>query len=203
MKVQTFTDRDSWLIARRGKITGTRLKDIINKRGTGKKKGFYEIIAERVAVVPDGEDLEKPMDRGHRLEEEAIQRFSIEYALMVDTELVMWMRDDDENIAVSPDGTVSEEAAVEVKCLNSASHIEAWLTKEIPSEYAEQVMQYFVVNPKLKKLYFVFYDPRIPCRDFFVIEVKRNEEEVTKYLECERIALLEINEIVEKLQHGK
>jgi hypothetical protein len=46
---------------------------------------------------------------------------------------VIWSRDDDDNIAVSPDGSVvGAPAAFEVKCLSSAKHIEAYLTKKRP-----------------------------------------------------------------------
>lgn len=201
MKVQHFDDRDEWMIARRGKITGSRLGDVTPKaKGKGEKKGVYEIVAEMLAVIPEGDDLEKPMDRGHRLEQEAINRFIVENAVHVNTDLVIWMRDDDERIAVSPDGTISNLQAVEVKCLNSASHVEAWLTQEIPSEYKEQALQYFVVCDKLEKLHFVFYDPRIPCKDFFVIVIERDEAEVTKYLEMERLALLRIESYVARLK---
>ena len=41
---------EEWLEWRKGKITGSRLNDIIVKRGTGRKLGFYEVIAERLAV---------------------------------------------------------------------------------------------------------------------------------------------------------
>ena len=70
--IQKFQDKEEWLNARAGKITGSKLKDLIVKRGTGEKKGFYQLIADRVAIAPDGEN---PMDRGTRLEEEAIERF--------------------------------------------------------------------------------------------------------------------------------
>jgi predicted phage-related endonuclease len=190
-----FSSEEEWLKARLGKVTGTRLKDLVSKRG-GVKKGFYEIIAERVALPPSNENV---MDRGKRLEEYAIERFSEETGKKVSDELVMWQREDDENIAVSPDGVIGEEEAIECKCLNSASHIEAFVTHKIPDEYEYQVIQYFIVNEKLKTLYFVFYDPRMP-KDFFYLTITRDEksQEIQQCLEIEREALKEINKI-EKL----
>jgi len=198
MKVIKFEDRESWLKARQGKITGSRLKDIVTKRGTGKKIGYYELIAERLAIPADDEN---PMDRGTRLEEEAIERFIKETKKKVNTDLVIWTRNDNESIAISPDGYIGETEAVECKCLASARHIEAWLTKEIPSEYQEQKIQYFVVNDKLKKLYFVFYDPRIPAKDYFVIEIKREdiEDEIQFYLDYQKQVLAEVEQIVNDL----
>jgi predicted phage-related endonuclease len=198
MRSRLFDDREAWLLARRGKITGSRLKDIIVKKGTGRKIGFYELIAERLAVAPDSE---RPMDRGTRLEEEAIERFSTETGKKVDTSLVIWERDDNDSIAVSPDGFIGVTEAVETKCLSSARHIEAFLTQKVPDEYEMQVLQYFIVNDKLKTLYFAFYDPRIPFKDFFYLTVKRKdvEEQVTEYLEYQRKTIAEVNEIVNSI----
>lgn len=196
MKSYTYDTREEWLAARRGKITGSRLKDLIVKRGTGKKIGFYELIAERIAVASDGEN---PMDRGTRLEEEAMARFSEEVGRPVDTSLVLWAREDNESIAISPDGILSDAEAVEVKCLSSARHIEAWLTKEIPDEYKMQALQYFIVNDQLQCLFFVFYDPRIPCKDFFYFEILRDQEQVDQYLEEQKRIIEEVNDIVSEL----
>jgi len=198
MKIQLYQSKEEWMFARRGKITGSRLKDIVVKRGTGKKKGYYELIAERLAIEPDTEDV---MARGNRLEPEAMERFIKETGKKVDTSLVIWSRDDNESIAISPDGFIGKTEAVEVKCLSSASHIEAWLTQEIPSEYEMQVYQYFIVNDNLETLYLTFYDPRIPCKDFFFLTINRKDiqEQVDEYLEYQKTTLAEIDQIVNTL----
>lgn len=203
MIIQKFENELDWKAARLGKITGSRLKDIVVKRGTGKKKGFYELIAERIGFPADDE---KPMDRGHRLEEEAIDRFIQATEKKVDVSLVIWSREEDPSIAISPDGmVVSENAdvteAVEVKCLASASHIEALLTQEIPDEYHYQVLQYFVCNDKLEKLHFCFYDPRLKVKDFFIIEVTRDQllSEIETMLISQRETLAEVETVVNTL----
>ena len=199
MKTLKFDDRDSWMFARRGKITGSRLKDIVVKRGTGKKIGYYELIAERLATEPEGN--ETAMDRGTRLEPGALERFVKETKKEVDTSLIIWTRDDNESIAISPDGVISDTEVVEAKCLSSARHIEAFLTQEVPSEYEMQVYQYFIVNDTLTTLYLAFYDPRLPCRDFFYLTISRKDvqAQVDEYLEYQRKTLEEVNEIVNRL----
>lgn len=205
MKTYTFENREDWFEARRGKITGSRLKDIIVKRGTGHKMGFYEVIAERVAIV---EPWEEPMERGTRLEPEATKIFADSMGKKIDTSLVMWAREENEAIAISPDafvvpkkkgGKITE--AFEAKCLSSAQHIKAWLTKEVPDEYEEQKIQYFAVNEDLQKLYFGFYDPRIPAKEFFVLEIDRKDvqEKVNEYLAYQIKELQEIDEAVKSL----
>jgi predicted phage-related endonuclease len=192
MKVKKYETEEAWLEDRKGKVTGTRVKDLIVKRGTGKKIGYYELIAERIALPPSKESA---LDRGVRLEDEAVARFAEETGKKVDNDLVIWFRDDNENIAVSPDGSIGEKEAVEVKCLSSARHLEAFMTKVIPDEYEYQVLQYFIVNENLKKLYFVFYDPRMP-KDIFWIEVDRKtvEGQVAEVLALEKAVLAEIDQ---------
>lgn len=190
MIIQKYETEEEWLDGRRGRVTGTRLKDLISKRGGAKKIGYYELIAERIAIPANGENV---MDRGHRLEVDALERFAKETGKAVDGSLVIWSREDNPDIAVSPDGAIGETEAVECKCLSSARHIEAWLTKEIPSEYEEQCIQYFIVNDKLQTLYFVFYDPRMP-KDFFYFEVKREsiQAQIDEYLALELQVLADI-----------
>lgn len=205
MKITKFETEEEWLEGRLGRITGSRAGALIGKRDLKPKKGYYELIAERVAIPSNGEN---PMDRGHRIESEAIERFCKATKKKVNTDLVIWHRDEDDSIAISPDGYIEKKVkgvkkivgGVECKCLNSASHIEAWLTKEIPSEYQDQVTQYFVVNDDLETLFFVFYDPRMPI-DLFWIEIRREDRlvEIHASLEMERKVLAEVAAIEAQL----
>lgn len=218
MKKQVFseTEREEWLAFRRGKITGSKLAGLYSKRDTGKRKiGFYDLIAERLGVPPDTD--ENSMERGSRLESEALEVFSKAVGKKVDGAKQVWMRDDNEAIAVTPDGVLPKNEAVEVKCLSSARHVEAYITKKIPADYYEQAVQYFVVNEKLKKLYFAFYDPRFALFGaegkiavdespnaklaFFYLELKREdiEQNIADYLEFEKTILAEVDEIVSEL----
>lgn len=199
MKKTRFETREEWLEARRGKITGSTLKDIVVKRGTGKKLGSYELIAARLGLPADDENA---MLRGQRLEPEALAMFAEKTGKKLDTSLIIWSRDDDESIAVSPDAVVEGEVeAVEAKCLGSAKHILAWVTQKIPEDFEFQKLQYFIVNEHLEILYFVFYDPRLIAMPYFVITVKREDvqKEVDEYLEYQRKELEWVNEIVNKL----
>lgn len=198
MKTLNYDNKDEWLAARRGKITGSRLKDIVVKRGTNKKIGFYELIAERLGIPPEDENA---MSRGTRLECEAVDAFKAVSGKEVDTSLVIWTREDNESIALSPDGFIGETEAVEVKCLSSARHIEAFLTQQVPDEYEFQKIQYFIVNDKLQTLYFCFYDPRLLAKPFFYLTITRDDvlEDVDTYLQYQMDTLKEVDEIVNNL----
>lgn len=177
MKKHNIEQRtDEWHHLRKGKVTGTTLKAIM---GTAKARqdAVYEIIAERltVGVVSEGE-YENPMDRGARLEPDAIAMFELETGKQVER---VGFAEDDTNplIANSPDGLIGETEAIEAKCMGGKNHVKMWLTNEVPDEYEWQVIQYFVVNEKLQKLYFVGYNPDIPIHSLHIIEVNRSEVE--------------------------
>lgn len=249
MKTLTFETREEWLSARRGRITGTRLKDIIVSGGPtkdemckllgekgkaynpkakkeelqllltvedmaelkskmDKKIGFFEVIAERLSTDPYGEAFhETPMERGTRLEPEAMAKFVEDTKSEVDRTIKIWVRDDNEGISISPDGTLEGNAAVECKCLSSARHIEAAVKKffwkrsdkeSVPDEYFMQAIQYFIVNDALTTLYMVFYDPRMITKDYFYLTLTRADvqKEVDEYLAYERKEIKELDEIV-------
>lgn len=192
MITKTLENKEAWLDERRGRITGTSAGSLLSKRDKKPLKGFYTVLAERVAIPATDENV---MDRGLRLEDEAVERFSKETDKKVQhLENTICYREDEPNIAYSPDGVVEgEEADVEVKCRNSEAHIEAFLTGEVPSEYEAQILQGFVVNDNLKTRYMIFYDPRCP-RDMFFFTLNRVD-----YAEKIATALAEQREVLKTL----
>lgn len=173
-RVKLEQNTPEWKEWRKGKITGSRLKDIIVKRGNIRKLGFYEVLAERL-TVPHENDDDDAMERGHTLEQEAVNVFTETTGFEVDTNAGVWVSDKNEHIALSPDGEIDKEHAVEVKCLSPSRHLQAYFEQKIPSDYEAQVCQYFIVNDKLEQLYFVFYDPRIPAKPLHYIVVDRED----------------------------
>lgn len=191
-----------WLEARKAKIMGSKLKDIIVKRGTEKKIGFYQLIADRLALEAGDED---PMDRGHRLEEESLKEFTEATGIKLAEEDCIWVSDENPNMGCSPDGYAYEgdkiTIAVETKSLSSARHLQAYITKEVPDDYKYQMLQYFIVNPDLKTLYFCFYDPRVTVLPFFYLEYSREdlEDEIKFVMDYEKQVLDEVEKIVNEL----
>lgn len=168
---------DEWFQIRKGKITGTTLKAIM---GTPKarQKELYGVIAERLTVGVDNPEVnyENDMQRGNRLEPEARTMFEFETGLKVDI-TGFCENDDNSLIGYSPDGLISDTEDIEIKCLNGANHIKMWLTNKVPEDYSWQVVQAFIVNPKLKKRYFVGYNPDIPTHPLHIIEITKKEIE--------------------------
>ena len=187
-----------WHQLRKGKMTGTGLKSIM---GTpyAQKEYLYKMIAERLTVgVPEEGEYENAMKRGLRLEGQAIAMFELETGKSVDT-VGFCEDDDDPMIANSPDGLIGETEAIEVKCLGGGNHVKLWLENEIPKDYIWQVVQYFVVNEKLEKLYFVGYNPDIPQHDLHIIEVTRQEVE-DKIVQAKTAQKIFLNKVEETLK---
>jgi len=207
MKTISFENLEDWMEARKKKITGSRLYKVVNlkKNKDGSvtpKKGYYELLAEKMALDVDWQVAgENAMDRGHRLEPEALEVYSKQIKKKISNALVIWVRDNDDNIGLSPDGIISKTEAVEVKCLNGATHLEILLTQKIPTGYLFQVYQYFIVNDDLKKLHVVFYNPSLKAKQLHTIIIKRSDiqEEIDTYLEYQRNMITEIDDIVARL----
>ena len=221
--VRLEQNSEAWLLHRLGKATGSKAKFIKPLKYGGTPSGFYTLLAEKIAIPPDGE---RAIDRGHRLENPALERLSVELNLPIDLEPGMWESDVDSDIAISPDGAEvvadgeTPTWAAEAKCLSSANHLR-WVINDLNARkkddyfafdsipdyktncYKEQVLQYFVVNEKLETLYFVLYDDRIILDQyvFHVITVKREDvEELIEQQKYEQLdTLITINKLIAEL----
>ncbi len=196
MKIFNFEQRsEEWFTHRLGKITGTVLADIM---GTPYKKSeaFYEILAERLTPSVDMEHLdENPRIRGGRLEPEAVKAF--EYVSGKKVKQVGFCENDEyPMIGYSSDGVIDDFSDIEIKSPLGKNYMKIVLTNEVPKEYHHQIIQGFVVNPKLQKRYFVVYNPDIVSYPIHIIEVTRESlaEEIAEALEIEKTFLQEIEE---------
>lgn len=145
------------------------------------KKEYYRLLAEQLGYEDD--ELEDPRDRGHRLEPEAAEEVSKK--LLIDfKEYGICVRDDYENISLSPDRLASRENVIttglEIKSPGVVNHLEIWKTKKIPSEYFWQIVQYFVVIDELEEVYFVSYNPIV--KECPLIIIRKTREELEYYI---------------------
>ena len=213
MKILHFTKNSTeWLQAREGLITGTKNKDLIVKRGTGKKKGFYQLIADRLTVdkpkndfLPEGYDIpEDARARGHRLESEAIQKFrEMMHNLTIKDECVLCISEENPKLAYSPDALIYDNddifATVEIKCLDGANHIEALITQDY-SDFEWQLIQGFIVNPKQQYAYLVFYNPDLKRPLHYILITRESvKEKITQLQEIQALTLTEVEDWTNKI----
>lgn len=168
----------------KGLVPETCAKELENR--VEKKLGYYQLMAERLAVPDEEADpTETALDRGSRLEEEAIAKFAEMTGKKIANDQIIWVSDIHPAITYSPDGVISQKEVAEAKCLSSAMHLYVYFEKDIPPEYMRQNIQAFIANEKLQTLYFVCYDPRIPALPLHYITIHREEivEEIEKHKE--------------------
>lgn len=154
----------------------------------GMKKDYYRLMAEQMGYEDDPD--EDPRDRGHRLEDKAAEK--LEEKLSIKTIKVgMCKRDDYSEIYVSPDRLITSRmntkvdgktkkitvytGGVEIKCPGVVNHLEIIFTNKVPSEYWDQVLQYFVVDDEMEYLYFVSYNPIVNYRPLVILKVLRED----------------------------
>lgn len=202
MKKHLMEQRSSeWFQKRKGKISGTVLKALM---GTPKarQEAIYEIIAQRLTVGVE-EDYENPMARGIRLEPEAIAAFEFATSKTVET-VGFCESDDNEQIGYSSDGLIADtndSEDLEIKCMGGKNHVKMWLEDEVPKDYYWQLVQAFVVNPKLKRRYFVGYNPDLPRHPLHIIEVERKdvEADIVKAQKEQEEFLNEVTKLLENI----
>lgn len=149
---------------------------------------IYKLIAQRIAKPINPNDYTLPegatysaMLRGQILEEEARELISEKLGKQIIPGRV-WQSDVNEYMICSPDGEIVDDTgkvseAVEIKCLDSWKVVKAYYEKHPPLDYEAQIIQYFLVNENLQKLYFciysdVFTNPELGLQIF---ELKRED----------------------------
>lgn len=199
MKIKTYNSREEWLSARAGKVTGSKLKDVLTKKGNTVKVGVYQLVADKLGI-PDGSVDGR--DRGQELEAEAINALIDETGIAFKTDLVMFESDDNPNMAYSPDGYTEDfEITAEAKCLSSAHHIQVIVENKILNDHFDQMIQSFIVNEKQRVHYYASYDPRVTARPLHIIQTHRKDVEgiIEKYRDMQKDILARVDEIVEEL----
>lgn len=166
---------------------------------------IYKLIAQRIAKPINPNDYTLPegatysaMLRGQILEEEARELISEKLGKKIIPGRV-WQSEENEYMICSPDGEFEDETeAVEIKCLDSWKVVKAYYEKHPPSEYKSQILQYFVVNDKLKKLYFCIYSDVFSNPDLGLQIFELNREDYKEEIEIVKRVENATLELVEK-----
>lgn len=198
---------DEWKAARLGKVTASRVADVVAKTRTGwgasRANYMAELIVERLTGIPTNGYTNAAVEWGTATEPEA----RMEYQLRTDYDVQQVGFVPHPMIAMagcSPDGLIEDDGLVEIKCPNSSTHIETLLTKRIPDKYLNQI-QFQLACTWRQWCDYVSYDPRLPghMRLFVkrvprmpgVIEhLERCTSEFLQELDCKMIDLQEIYE---------
>ena len=158
-----------WREARAGKITASRMGDVIAfaKNGGRPLKARQDYIGEIVAELLTGEPRQQvkaaPLDWGHDVEAAARAAYEAETGTIVQFggDVAFVTHPELAYIGCSPDGLIGAQGMHQIKCpQNPAVHIET-LQSGMPDEHMPQVQGEMLVTGRAWSD-FVSYDPRMP-----------------------------------------
>lgn len=194
---------DDWFAARLGKVTASRVADVIAKTKTGvsasRMNYMAQLVCERLTGTAAESYSNAAMQWGIDHEADAAAAYTFHH----DTELESIGFVDHPRIAMSgasPDRLVGTVGLVEIKCPNTATHINTLDCGKVPEKYLTQ-MQWQMACCNRDWCDFVSYDPRMPEEmRLFVKRVERDGNRISE-LETEVAAFLnEVDETVTRLR---
>ena len=183
---------EEWKQLRLGKVTASRVADIIAKTKTGystsRANYLTELVLERVTGSPADRFVNDAMRQGTELEPIARAAYEFETDAVVE-QIAFATHPALPMCGASPDGLVGTDGLVEIKCPQPAAHLDTILTETIPAKYVTQ-MQWQMATLERQWCDFVSFNPLFPGSvRLFIKRVHRDdttirelEAEVSKFL---------------------
>lgn len=183
---------EEWKQLRLGKVTASRVSDIVAKTKSGysasRANYMAQLIAERLTNTPAETFSNASMQHGTETEPEARDAYCFYQGVTV-REVAFVPHPKIDQAGCSPDGLVDDDGLVEIKCPNTATHLETLLGQAVPSKYESQ-MQFQMACTGRTWCDFVSYDPRMPENmRLFIKRVDRDDKRIAE-LESEIAAFL-------------
>lgn len=189
-----------WFAARLGKVTASRVADVMarTKTGYGSSRANYmaELICERLTGQQADRFSNSAMEWGTATEPQARNAYSfltdadVEEVGLVDHPTIPMF-------GASPDGLVGDVGLVEIKCPNTATHLETLLSEEIPAKYVTQMRVQMICTGRTW-CDFVSFDPRMPSD--LQIWVKRVHADAEAQAEVEAEVIKFLGELDAKVE---
>src|SRR6266404_4988442 len=169
---------DEWFAARVGKVTASRIADMIAKTqkgwGAGRANYLAELVAERLTGATQNGYVNAIMQRGIDIEPEAITAYEFYSDNKVEP-VGFVLHPTIKESGASPDGHIGKKGSLEVKCPNAATHIDTLLGGSVPGKYFLQIQWQLACSGRAWAD-FVSYDPRMPEElKLFVRRVERED----------------------------
>lgn len=192
-----------WKAIRCGKVTASRVSDVVatTKSGWGASRGNYaaQLIAERLTGTVAEGFTNAAMQHGTEMEPDA----RAAYAFYSDANVEEVGFVPHPAIAMSgasPDGHVGADGSVEIKCPNTATHIDTLMDGSVPSKYLKQIQWQLACSGR-KWCDFVSYDHRMPEQmRMFVQRVDRDPIAIAALEKEVRAFLAEVDNKVSALR---
>tara|TARA_R110000822_G_scaffold303522_3_gene428245 strand:- start:426 stop:1052 length:627 start_codon:yes stop_codon:yes gene_type:complete len=191
-----------WLSLRLGKITASRVKDVLTKgRGTSPSKTAESYMMELIAEILTGNS--KPffendaMRWGTETEPQARAMYAVNNDF-VDVKEVAFV-EHNEQVGISPDGLVGDDGLLEIKCPNTTTQLKRALSDDYSADYKAQIqMQLWVTEREWCD--FLSFDPRLECDAGYLQQRVFRDEEYIEEMKVKVYAFVEkMNELIKQL----
>ena len=173
---------DDWFAARRGKVTASRINDVMSTLKSGgeaasRKNYRAQLVVERLTDQTGESYINGAMQWG--IDNEDAARECYQFTRGVYVEEVGFI--DHPTIPMcgaSPDGLVGDGGLLEIKCPDTATHIDWLLAGVVPAEHITQ-MQWQMDCANRGWCDFVSYDPRMPVElQLFIVRLMRDNDRI-------------------------
>jgi putative phage-type endonuclease len=195
---------EDWFAVRLGKVTASAISKVTakTKAGWGADRANYkaQLIAERLTGQRQESFTNAAMQWGIDTEEAARVAYAfLEGQTVLEEAFVIHPTIKD--AGASPDGLVGSDGLVEIKCPNTATHIETLKGASIPSKYVGQ-MQWQMACTGRQWCDFVSFDPRMPEEmQLFVKRLHRDDAYIAELEQIVRDFLAEVEADVAELSN--
>lgn len=167
-----------WHQLRAGKVTASRVADILAQTRTGpsasRQNYLIELALQRSTGTIEPSYTNAAMEWGTQTEPQARVAYEVETKNFVD-QVAFIDHPTIANFGCSPDGLIGDDGLIEIKCPNSATHWEYFKAKKPPQKYVTQIQTQLCVTGR-KWCDFVSFDPRMPSRSqLLIVRVDRDE----------------------------
>jgi len=195
---------EEWFQARLGKVTASRVADVLAKIKSGesasRRNYKIQLVSERLTGEKQETYINQAMQDGIDREFYARERYVQQFG---EVEEVGFVKHPTLEAGASPDGMVGEDGILEIKCPMGSTHTETLMTQDVPSRYVPQIQFQLLVTGR-KWCDFVSYNPMFPKH--LQVFVKRVEADPVyqKELESEvKQFLSEVDNVINKLKEIK
>jgi putative phage-type endonuclease len=181
-----------WFAIRCGRVTASRVADVVAKTKSGPSASrtnyMAELIAERLTGQPAERFSNAAMAWGTEKEPEARSTYEFYRGVAV-KQVGFVVHPSIDQSGASPDGLVGDDGLVEIKCPNTSTHLDTLLGQMVPSKYVNQI-QWQLACTGRQYCDFVSYDPRLPeAMRLFIKRMPRDDKRIAE-LETEIGAFL-------------
>lgn len=182
-----------WFAARCGKVTASRLYDVMTRTKSGyaasRQNYMAELICQRLTGKPEEGFTNAAMMRGTELEPVAHEMYALNEFDAVISEVGLIDHPTIAGFAASPDGLVNDDGLIEIKCPNTWTHLQTLKTGVPKRQYLLQMHAQMMCTGR-KWCDFVSFDDRLPPElayfktriNFDEVLAEEIEQEVVKFL---------------------